>query len=83
MTPKCPFLKSRHILTPYCDSHESHLASKDNPFFSAFLWLRMCTTLLFECPWGMHSDEGDLQKLSAEVKIGPYNIIRVNFIFKA
>ena len=44
MTPKRPlieskrtlFLKNRHILTPKHDSLESHLASKNIPFF-AFL----------------------------------------------
>ena len=57
MIPKHPleeskrtlFLKNRYILTPNHDSVKSRSASKNNLFF-AFLWSRMCTTLLFECP---------------------------------
>ena len=56
MTSKCPlivskrtlFLENKHILTPNRDLRESRLASKTTPFF-AFLWSRMCTTLIFKC----------------------------------
>ena len=52
MNPKCPlteykrtlFHKNRHTLTHDHDLCESHVVSKNNPFF-AFLWSRMCTTL--------------------------------------
>ena len=44
---RTPFLKIG-TCWPYRDSCESCLASKNNLFF-AFLWSRMCTTLLLEC----------------------------------